>query len=162
MAGAFWSQSTNTFMLLWYELLFVFLVLLILLGEGLLRNGLANEQCWRLHMTCCSCIGVWSLPLCCSFVVKFWFFSYFVPSLFWQPIKTITKLGSSMMRTLYNQCEARQQEVCICISNWFVFRKCTYPNSLHLYMYTLCMIWKSIYDRSLLVSFKQDFCFLDK
>jgi hypothetical protein len=124
-------------MLLWYELLFVFLVLLILLGEGLLRNGLANEQCWRLHMTCCSCIGVSSIPLCCSFVVKFWFFSYFVPSLFWQPIKTIAKLGSTMMRTLFNQCEARQQEVCICISNWFVFRKCTYPNSLHLYICTL-------------------------
>jgi hypothetical protein len=70
VVGAFWCHKTNTFMLLWYELLFFFLMLLILLGEGLLRNGLENEQCWRLHMTCCSCIGVWSLPLCLFFCSK--------------------------------------------------------------------------------------------
>jgi hypothetical protein len=72
--------------------------LILLLGASYLawgrivRNGLANEQCWRLHMTCCSCNGVWSIPLCCSFVVKFWFFSYFVPSLFWQPSPNLVQV----------------------------------------------------------------------
>lgn len=111
-------------------------------------------------MTCCSCIGVSSIPLCCSFVVKFWFFSYFVPSLFWQNHhQTWFKYDEDFVQSMRSQ-TARSLHLhfqLICVQEMHLSKFLA-----SIYMYTLCMIWKSIYDRSLLVSFKQDFCFLDK